>query len=218
MTKKALKKKVQAKPAISKFTAPVVDSARDVWLAGLGALSVAQTESGKLIEQGNKLFDKLVSEGSKLEKKTRVDAETTVSDIKGGVESKIDSARQQATENWDNLANIFDERVSGALDRLGIPTTRDLNELSGHVRKMSRQATKNWKELEDVFEQRVSGVLDSVFEARVTEILGGLGIPTTDDTGKLSAELEKLSRQVAAMEKDMKASTKAVEKTAVREL
>ena len=70
MTKKTLKKKVQAKPDLGKLATPVVDSAREIWLAGLGAFSVAQQESGKLVEQGNKLFEKLVAEGNKLEQKT----------------------------------------------------------------------------------------------------------------------------------------------------
>ncbi len=260
MSKKALKKKVQAKPEISKFAAPVVDSAREIWLAGLGALNVAQTESVKLVEQGNKLFDKLVAEGTKLEKKTRKETEAVVDDFVGGVESKVDAFRQQAVDNWDNLANVFDERVSGTLDRLGVPTTKDLSKLSGNVQRMSRKAAKNWKELETAFDQRVSGALDSLhvpgaedlnklsdsvqkvskeaaenlgklsdslqktskdsveklekfenmFEARVTEILGGMGIPTTTDTDKLSAELQKLSRQVTSMEKQVKANAKAV--------
>ena len=85
MSKKTLKEKVQAKPAISKFAAPVVDSARDIWLAGLGAFSVAQAESGKLVEQGTNLFDKLVSEGTKLEKKTRNEAETSFDGIKSDI-------------------------------------------------------------------------------------------------------------------------------------
>ncbi len=81
LKKKVMKKKVQAKPA-----APVVDSAREIWLAGLGAFSVAQSEGGKIIDQGNKLFEKLVSEGMKLEKKTRNVAESAVGGIKGEVE------------------------------------------------------------------------------------------------------------------------------------
>jgi len=141
MVKKRLKKKVQAKPAMSKFAAPVVDSAREIWLAGLGAYSVAQAESGKLIEQGNKLFEKLVSEGSKLEKKTRNLAETAVGDIKGDVESKVDSVRKQATDNWDKLENIFESRVAKVLSRLGVPTAEEVNTLSERVQKLSRQVT-----------------------------------------------------------------------------
>ena len=83
MAKKTLKKKVQPKAAADKYAAPVLESAREIWLAGLGAFSVAQQESGKLIEQGNKLFEKLVSEGSKLEKQTRNVAEDAVGGFRG---------------------------------------------------------------------------------------------------------------------------------------
>ncbi len=141
LKKKVLKKKTQAKPAAFGIAAPVVESAREIWLAGLGAYSVAQAESGKLIEQGNKLFEKLVSEGSKLEKKTRTVAETAVDDIKGDVESKVEAVRKQAVDNWDKLENIFEERVARVLGRLGVPSAEDVNRLSERVQKLSRQVT-----------------------------------------------------------------------------
>jgi len=141
LKKKVLKKKVQAKPTALGIAAPVVESVREIWLAGLGAYSVAQAESGKLIEQGNKLFDKLVSEGSKLENKTRTVAETAVGDIKGGVESKVEAVRKQAVDNWDKLENIFEERVTRVLGRLGVPSAEDVNRLSERVQKLSRQVT-----------------------------------------------------------------------------
>jgi poly(hydroxyalkanoate) granule-associated protein len=141
LKKKVMKKKAQAKPAANTFAAPVVDSAREIWLAGLGAFSVAQTESGKMIEQGNKLFEKLVSEGVKLEKKTRNVAETAVGDIKGGVESKVGAVRQQAVDNWDKLENIFENRVARVLGQLGVPTADEVNKLSGRVQTLSRKVT-----------------------------------------------------------------------------
>jgi poly(hydroxyalkanoate) granule-associated protein len=150
MVKKTLKKKVmkkkvvkktQAKPAASNIAAPVVDSAREIWLAGLGAFSFAQNESGKIIEQGNKLFEKLVSEGVKLEKKTRNAAESTVGDIKGGVESKVGAVRKQAVDNWDKLENIFEDRVARVLGQLGVPTAEDVNKLSARVQTLSSKVT-----------------------------------------------------------------------------
>jgi poly(hydroxyalkanoate) granule-associated protein len=150
MVKKTLKKKVmkkkvvkktQAKPAASNIAAPVVDSAREIWLAGLGAFSFAQNESGKIIEQGNKLFEKLVSEGVKLEKKTRNAAESTVGDIKGEVESKVGAVRKQAVDNWDKLENIFEDRVARVLGQLGVPTAEDVNKLSARVQTLSNKVT-----------------------------------------------------------------------------
>jgi poly(hydroxyalkanoate) granule-associated protein len=150
MVKKTLKKKVmkkkvvrkaQAKPAASNFAAPVVDSAREIWLAGLGAFSFAQEESGKIIEQGNKLFEKLVSEGVKLEKKTRNVAESAVGDVKGEVGSKVGAVRKQAVDNWDKLENIFEDRVGRVLGQLGVPTAEDVNKLSARVQTLSNKVT-----------------------------------------------------------------------------
>jgi poly(hydroxyalkanoate) granule-associated protein len=107
----------------------------------LGAFSVAQSEGGKMIEQGNKLFKDLVAEGTKLENKTRKAAETAVDDIKGGVESRVDAVRQQAVDNWDKLENIFEERVAKVLGQLGVPTATDVSELSERVAKLSKQVS-----------------------------------------------------------------------------
>ena len=141
LKKKVMKKKATAKTASNNIAAPVVESAREIWLAGLGAFSVAQTESGKMIEQGNKLFEKLVSEGMKLEKKTRNVAGTAVGDIKGGVESKVGSVRKQAVDNWDKLEGIFEDRVARVMGQLGVPTAEEVNKLSDRVQTLSRKVT-----------------------------------------------------------------------------
>ena len=141
LKKKVMKKKVQVKQAETNFAAPVVDSAREIWLAGLGAFSFAQNESGKVIEQGNKLFEKLVSEGVKLEKKTRKVAESTVGGFKGEVESKVGAVRKQAVDNWDKLETIFEDRVARVLGQLGVPTADDVNKLSERVQILSRKVT-----------------------------------------------------------------------------
>lgn len=145
MAKKTLKKKVMKKPVKSKskasFAAPVVDSAREIWLAGLGAFSFAQSESGKIIEQGNKLFEKLVAEGAKLEKKGRDVAESAVGGLKGEVENKVGAVRKQAVDNWDKLETIFENRVARVLGQLGVPTADEVNKLSERVQTLASKVT-----------------------------------------------------------------------------
>ena len=146
MAKKTLKKKVMKKPVKSKakasgIAAPVVESAREIWLAGLGAFSYAQNESGKIIEQGNKLFEKLVAEGAKLEKKGRDVAESTVGGIRGEVESKVGAVRKQAVDNWDKLETIFENRVARVLGQLGVPTADEVNKLSERVQTLATKVT-----------------------------------------------------------------------------
>ncbi len=204
MANKTLKKKVQAKPAISKLTTPVAESVRDAWFAGLGVFSVAQQESSKLIDQGNRIFDKLVSEGTKLEKKALHDAESVAGEFKDGIESRLDIARRQVAENWGGVENAFDERVLGTLDRLGIPTTKELSRLSGRVQKMSRQAVNNWKEWE------------AIFEGRVAEALKNLQVPKAEDIRDLSASVEGISSDTVAslnkLEKDLEGYVSAAVK------
>ena len=139
MAKKTLKKKVAAKSSASRMSGSVLDSARDIWLAGLGAFSVAQNEGSKLIEQGNKLFETLVEEGSRLEKSTRQKADRAVGDWRGEVESRVDSVRKQAADNWDKLEGIFEDRVARVLGRLGVPTAEDVNALSARVQTLAAQ-------------------------------------------------------------------------------
>ena len=56
MATKKLKKKVQRKTVARKAENPVVESAREIWLAGLGAFSLAQAEGEKLLAEGGKLL------------------------------------------------------------------------------------------------------------------------------------------------------------------
>ena len=142
MAKKKLKKKVQSKADVSKLAAPVLESARDIWLAGLGAFSVAQQESGRMLDQGSKLFEKLVAEGSKLENQSRSAAQDAVGGIKDNVESRVDSVKQQAADNWDKLERVFEDRVARVLGRLGVPTADDVNKLSARVQKLSSEVSR----------------------------------------------------------------------------
>jgi poly(hydroxyalkanoate) granule-associated protein len=149
MAKKKLKKKVISRTASRKSAAPVVDSAREIWLAGLGAFNVAQQESGRIIEEGSKLFDRLVSEGNKVESKTRKEVQGAVGDIKGEVENRVgnmrkqaDVVRKQASDNWDKLEKIFEDRVARSLTRLGIPSNEDVSDLAGKIEKLATQVSE----------------------------------------------------------------------------
>ena len=183
MATKTLKKKVQAKPAASKYTAPVVDSFRDIWLAGLGAFAVAQEESGKLFDEGSKLFDKFVAEGARFEDKTRDIAGDTVGEIREGMESTVDSVRKQATDQLDRLENVFGFSVADTLNRLGIPSTSDLGEVSIRMQKMSSQVNENWRGLNKAIDRRVKAALKK------------LDVPMPDDLNRLAERLQRFSRE-----------------------
>jgi poly(hydroxyalkanoate) granule-associated protein len=106
------------------FGKVVLDSATQIWLAGLGAFSKAQDE-------GTKIFDGLVREGEKFQKHARGMAEDTVADV-----------RDRATETWDKLEDVFEDRVSRALGKLSVPTRKDVDALREKVEELTEAVEK----------------------------------------------------------------------------
>ncbi len=102
------------------------ESAQQVWLAGVGAFGRAQAE-------GTKLFESLVKEGLSLEQVTRKVAGGKVDAVRDAVESKVGQARERASDTWDRLEKVFEERVQRALRRLEVPSREDLGALIDRV-------------------------------------------------------------------------------------
>ncbi|MEX2497264.1 MAG: phasin family protein [Wenzhouxiangellaceae bacterium] len=152
--KKTAKKKVSKKTA-RKSTASagrVQDNAHEIWLAGLGAFALAQEEgtnlvrrggklinetTGQVISESSKLFERLVSEGKKLEGKGRKMAEDAAGGVRSDVEGRVGKVREQARTNWDKLEKVFEERVARALSRLGVPTSDEIQQLSERVQELN---------------------------------------------------------------------------------
>ncbi|MEM9300742.1 MAG: phasin family protein [Pseudomonadota bacterium] len=118
--------------SLQKAATQVNDTARDIYLAGLGALAVTQNEGGKL-------FDSLVKEGQTFETKTRKDVDGAVTEFRGTIEERITKVRTDATTNVKKLEKLFDERVARVLARLGIPTSDDIQKLAKRVQDLSKE-------------------------------------------------------------------------------
>ena len=108
------------------------ESARDIWLAGLGAFSRTQ-------EQGGKIYEGLIKEGEKFQDQTRKGLDEKVVALRDEVESSIKSVRKNATDRIVKLENLFDERVARVLGRLGIPTAEDIQLLTRRVQQLSKE-------------------------------------------------------------------------------
>ncbi|MGF2734870.1 phasin family protein [Marinobacter sp. DUT-1] len=106
----------------AQLAARIKGSARQIWLAGLGAYTKAEEDTGKF-------FERLVQEGEQLESKTR----GVVGKQIKSVEDRVEGVRERATGTWDKLENMFDERVSGALRRLGIHRREEIEALERRV-------------------------------------------------------------------------------------
>ncbi|MBK8972743.1 MAG: phasin family protein [Hahellaceae bacterium] len=107
------------------LAAKIKESARQIWLAGLGAYTKAEEDAGKV-------FEKLVSEGEDIERKTRGVFEKQIR----AVEDRVEGVKDKANHTWDKLESVFDQRVSHALQRLGIPTRSELEELRERIAEL----------------------------------------------------------------------------------
>ena len=118
-----------------RLTRSLSESAQQIWLAGVGAFSRAQSE-------GTKLFEALVKEGSSLESAARKLAGKGAEDVRGAVEDRVGKARERASDTWDRLEKVFEARVQQALVKLGVPGRDDLHELSARVDALTAELRK----------------------------------------------------------------------------
>jgi poly(hydroxyalkanoate) granule-associated protein len=93
----------------------VLDSASRIWLAGLGAMAMAE-------EEGSKFFRRLVERGEEFQDKGR---------------ERLGEVRERAEKQWSDLGETFDKRVVVALERLGVPTHKEVEELNQRLEKLN---------------------------------------------------------------------------------
>lgn len=139
-------KKIQRKAATSASSAAtdmpssVKDSAQQIWQAGLAAFTRAQAE-------GSKAFESLVKEGVGIQRKTTSAAEEKIAEATSKMSSMATDISSKASGQWDKLETIFEDRVAKALNKLGVPSAKDvkalidrIDELNAAVQKLSSKS------------------------------------------------------------------------------
>lgn len=106
----------------------IKDSARQIWLAGLGAYTKAEEDAGRF-------FDRLVREGEEIETRTRGAVERQIRNVEG----RVEEVKERATGTWDRLEGVFDQRVSRTLQRLGIPTHEEVQALKARIEHLESE-------------------------------------------------------------------------------
>ena len=131
-----------SKAASAHLSGSVKDSAAQIWQAGLGAFAKAQAE-------GTRAFEALVKEGTNLQRKTQAAAEEKITEATSRMTHMATDISSKASGQWDKLENIFEERVAKALNKLGVPSAKDvsaliarIDELNASVQKLAAAAAK----------------------------------------------------------------------------
>ncbi len=131
MTEPKFKKKPAAEAPRFDAQGKLLESAQQIWMAGLGAFSRAQ-------DQGSKLFDALIREGQTIESKTRHFATGKADGVRDKVENTVSNVKERAADTWDRLEKVFEDRVSRALTRLGVPGREEMQALVDRVEQLNR--------------------------------------------------------------------------------
>ena len=110
----------------------ITGRAREIWLAGLGALS-------RVEEEGDKIFRDLVQRGESYEARRRQQLEGVTS----GLRERQEALTHDVTERLENATESVDRAVSdtlsGTLGRIGVPTRTEVRGLSRKVGELSKK-------------------------------------------------------------------------------
>ena len=151
-----------------------------------GVVDRAQEETGKLMES-------LVKESEKLRDQTLKRAEETVHEVKGRMDEMrgmVTGVRNKATDALDNLEQIFEDRVSRALKRLGVPTRDDLRGIAHRLEEINDRI----KAL--AHDRQVATLAAPTLEKDDLQLISGVG-PVLE--GKLNAAGIHHYRQIAML-------------------
>jgi poly(hydroxyalkanoate) granule-associated protein len=107
-------------------------SAQQIYLAGLAQFSKAQREGGNV-------FESLVKEGLAVQRRTQAAAEERISEVTNKAAGVANEVAAKATGQWNKLEDIFEDRVSRALNKLGVPSAKDIEALISRIDALSKQ-------------------------------------------------------------------------------
>jgi len=104
------------------------DSARNVWLAGVGAMAVAEDEGGKF-------FEDLVKKGSAYEAKNRKRL--------AGMLDRVKDMRGDVTAVFGKLTAPVNTAMEKTLHKLGVPTRKEIATLTKRVEELTKAVEKS---------------------------------------------------------------------------
>jgi poly(hydroxyalkanoate) granule-associated protein len=100
----------------------IMDSAHKVWLAGLGAVAMAEEEGGKFLSS-------LMEKGQKLEGKSKEQVEKAKGTVAG--------MKTVAESYWETFGRTIDDQMTTVIHRIGVPTKDEIEALTKKVEDLT---------------------------------------------------------------------------------
>jgi poly(hydroxyalkanoate) granule-associated protein len=102
--------------------------AKEIWLAGLGALSAVE-------EEGSKMFRSLVERGTTYEKKRK----EQMDELWNEVSERYEKAEDKFGESFDKAEERIERNLKSVISSMGIPSRKEIQELSNKVDALNRK-------------------------------------------------------------------------------
>ena len=116
-----------AKKKAKELQNDIMDSAHKVWLAGLGAVSVAE-------QKGGEFFQELIDKGQKLESRSKQEMEKAKGTMSG--------VKTVAESYWETFGRTLDDKMTSVIHRIGVPTKDEIETLTKKVEDLTASIDK----------------------------------------------------------------------------
>ena len=115
------------------------EATRKLWLAGLGAVSIAQKQSAKLVETLVDEGEQFRTRGEKYVTGVSRDVRRAADDAQKRVKSFVTPIRKRAEQTVRRFEGVVTERLGELLGRFGVPSKTEVEELSERVGTLNRR-------------------------------------------------------------------------------
>ena len=110
----------------------VTGRAREIWLAGLGALQ-------RLEDEGDKVFETLVERGKRYEDTRRDQIEDATEHLRDRQQALTQNVAQRFDTATRSVEKAVSDTLSGTLEQIGVPTRTEVRDLSRRVGELSEK-------------------------------------------------------------------------------
>jgi len=117
-------------------------AARTIRASAQKALEAGVQAATGVRESAVGAFDALVKQGAALEARSRRAALARAEKAREAACARAEEARTRTVEAVSHLEKVFEQRVSKAISKLGVPTARDVRALSRQVAQLQASVEK----------------------------------------------------------------------------
>jgi poly(hydroxyalkanoate) granule-associated protein len=118
--------------ALKNLPEEVTGQAREIWLAGLGALQ-------RLEKEGDKIFETLVERGKHYEDSRREQIEDATESLREQQEAFTEDVTERLDNATKSVEKAVSDTLSGTLGQIGVPTRNEVRDLSRRVGELSEK-------------------------------------------------------------------------------